>query len=188
VRTHRQLVVYQSILQVLHEPGCPFCKFLKEYQAGRLQKRSESETHRLCNFHAWGLAAVQDAPIAAQAFLGILNEPGSNTNETGECDVCKEVSTEEDLRIRELATCLHRPEVADWLRTEATLCIPHATKLRRQLPPVLASRLDGMVQNYRQQLKEELDQLRNETSQDRSGWGALGRAAEFLVSQRGLRA
>ncbi|HUD56395.1 MAG TPA: hypothetical protein VMR02_14295 [Terracidiphilus sp.] len=42
--------------------------------------------------------------------------------------------------------------------------------------------------NYHQQLKEELDQLRNEQSQDRSGWGALGRAAEFLVSQRGLRA
>jgi hypothetical protein len=41
--------------------------------------------------------------------------------------------------------------------------------------------------NYHQQLKEE-NQLRNEPSQDRSGWGALGRAAEFLVSQRGLRA
>jgi hypothetical protein len=52
---------------------------------------------------------------------------------------------------------------------------------------VLASRLDAMVQNYRQRLKEELDQLRNEPNLDRNGWGALGRAAEFLVSQRGLR-
>ncbi len=77
MRTHRQLVIYQSILQVLHEPGCPFCRFLKEYQAGRLQKRLESETHRLCNFHAWGLAAVQDAPAAAQAFIGMLGEPES---------------------------------------------------------------------------------------------------------------
>jgi hypothetical protein len=188
VRTHRQLVVYQSILQVLHEPGCPFCRFLKEFQTSRLQNRSEVETHRLCNFHAWGLAAVQDAPIAAQAFIGILNEPQANANGAQSCNVCDEVSVEEDLRMRELATCLHRPDVADWLRTEATLCIPHATKLRRQLPPVLASRLDAMVQNYRQQLKQELDQLRDEPSQDRSGWGALGRAAEFLVSQRGLRA
>ncbi len=77
MRTHRQLVIYQSILQVLHEPGCPFCRFLKEYQAGRLQKRLESETHRLCNFHACGLAAVQDAPAAAQAFIGMLGEPES---------------------------------------------------------------------------------------------------------------
>jgi hypothetical protein len=187
VRTHRQLVVYQSILQVLHEPGCPFCRFLKEFQAGRLQNRSEAETHRLCNFHAWGLAAVQDASAAAHAFIGILNETLSVTNGTLACEVCDEVKTEENLRVRELATCLHRPDVADWLRTEATLCIPHASKLRHELPPVLASRVDALVQNYRQQLKEDLDQLRREPESDRSGWGVLGRAAEFLVSQRGLR-
>jgi hypothetical protein len=174
-------------LQVLHEPGCPLCKFLKDYQAARLQKRSESETHHLCNFHAWGLAAVQDALAAAQAFIGILSEPELNPNGSQACDVCKEVSTEEDLRIRELATCLHRPAVADWLRKEAVLCIPHATKLRRQVPLALASRIDTIVQNCREQLKEELDQLRNELGVDRSGWGALGRVAEFLVSQRGLR-
>jgi predicted NUDIX family NTP pyrophosphohydrolase len=29
--------------------------------------------------------------------------------------------------------------------------------------------------------------LRNEPDMDRAGWGALGRVAEFLVSQRGLR-
>jgi len=187
VRTHRQLVVYQSILQVLHDPGCPLCRFLKEYQAARLQKRSESETHRLCNFHAWGLAAVQDAPAAAEAFIRILSEPELNADGSQACDVCKEVTAEEDLRVRELATCLHRPAVADWLRTEAVLCIPHATKLRRQVPLTLASRIDTIVQNCREHLKEELGQLRNEPSLDRSGWGALGRVAEFLVSQRGLR-
>jgi hypothetical protein len=187
VRTHRQLVVYQSILQVLHEPGCPLCRFLKEYQAARLQKRSESETHRLCNFHAWGLAAVQDAPAAAQAFITILSEPELNANGNQACDVCKEVTEEEDLRIRELATCLHRPAVADWLRKEAVLCIPHATKLRRHVPLALASRIDTIVQNCREQLKEELDRLRHEPGMDRTGWGALGRVAEFLVSQRGLR-
>jgi hypothetical protein len=101
--------------------------------------------------------------------------------------LCKEVTAEEDLRIRELATCLHRPAVADWLRKEAVLCIPHATKLRRHVPLPLASRIDTIVQNCREQLKEELDQLRHEPGTDRSGWGALGRVAEFLVSQRGLR-
>jgi hypothetical protein len=187
VRTHRQLVAYQSILQLLHEPGCPVCRFLKEYRAARLQKRSEPETHRLCNFHAWGLAAVQDAPAAAQAFIGILSQPELNANGTQACDVCSEVTAEEDLRIRELTTCLHRPAVADWLRQEAVLCIPHATKLRPQVPLALAPRIDSIVQNCRQQLKEELGRLRKEPGMDRSGWGALGRAAEFLVSQRGLR-
>ena len=44
-----------------------------------------------------------------------------------------------------------------------------------------------IVQNNRGQLKEELDQPRKELGLDRSGWGALGQVAEFLVSQRGLR-
>ena len=187
MRTQRQLVLYESILQVLREPGCPICRFLKEYQAVRLQKRSESETHRLCNFHAWGLAAVQDAPAAAQAFIGILSQPELNANGAQACDVCSEVAAEEDLRLRELAACLHRPSVADWLRQEAVLCIPHAARLRPRVPLALASRIDALVQNYRRQLKGELDRLRHEPGMDRSGWGALGRAAEFLVSQRGVR-
>lgn len=187
MRTHRQLVAYQSILQVLHEPGCPLCRFLKEFQAGRLQNRSETETRRLCNFHAWGLAAVQNAPIAAQAFIGVLNEPESNSNGNDTCDVCNEVSSEEELRIREFVSCLHRADIADWLKTDGVLCMPHAIKLRQKVSPILASRIDAVVQNYRQQLIEELRNLRGESGPDRSGWGALGRAAEFLVSQRGLR-
>lgn len=187
MRRHRQLVDYQSILQVLQEPECPFCKFLKEYQAGRLQGRLESEIHRLCNFHAWDLAAVQDAPVAAQAFIRILNEGVSFANGSQARDVCNEVRAEEDLRILELATYLHKPDVADWLRTESVLCIPYATKVRRQVPPVLASRVDAILENCRRRLKEELNHLRNEATMDRTGWGVLGRATEFLVSQRGLR-
>jgi predicted NUDIX family NTP pyrophosphohydrolase len=66
------------------------------------------------------------------------------------------------------------------------LCIPHGLKLRRQVPPVLAARVDAIVENYRLQLAVELQHLRDEPESDRTGWGALGRAAEFLVSQRGL--
>ncbi|MGB8099333.1 MAG: hypothetical protein WCF17_19420, partial [Terracidiphilus sp.] len=68
----------------------------------------------------------------------------------------------------------------------AALCIPHGLRLRRQVPPVFTSRIDTIIESYRQQLAQELQQLRDEPEQDRAGWGALGRAAEFLVSQRGL--
>jgi hypothetical protein len=37
MRRHKQHVVYHSILPVLHQPGCPFCRLLKEFQADRLQ-------------------------------------------------------------------------------------------------------------------------------------------------------
>ncbi len=53
MRTQKQLVFYQSILEVLQESGCPFCRFLKEYQAARLReplanlRRSQSHKRTL---------------------------------------------------------------------------------------------------------------------------------------------
>lgn len=188
MRPHRLLVLHQSILQVLHEPGCPFCRFLKDFQADRLQNHPEQGLHHLCNFHVWGLAAVQDAPVAAQMFLGLVDEAVLLPNETASCDICAQITAEEDLRIRELASCLNRHEIAHWLRTEAVFCIPHALKLRQKVPILLTPRIDTIIAEYRRQLIEELNQLRDEPGPDRTGWGAVGRAAEFLVSQRGLRA
>jgi hypothetical protein len=186
MRTQKQLVFYQSILDVLHEPGCPFCRFLKEYQAARLQKHSEQEIHHLCNFHTWGLAAVQNALTAAQVFIKLVDEPAPISSDDALCDICKDVFAEEDRRIREFVGCIHRGDVSDWLRTTAVLCIPHGTKLRRQVQPVVAARVDSIIENCRRQLTQELRDLFDKPEADRPGWGSLGRAAEFLVSQRGL--
>ena len=186
MRAHKQLIIYRSILEVLSESGCPFCRFLKEYQTGRLQNHSKDDIHRLCNFHAWGLAAVQDAPAAAQLFIKLVDEPAPASSGDTVCDICKEVLAEEDLRIREFVSSIARPSVSHWLRTSGVLCIPHGTKLRRQIPIVHTSRVDTIIEHYREQLTQELELLRDEPEQDRAGWGALGRAAEFLVSQRGL--
>ena len=186
MRTHKQLIFYQSILDVLDEHGCPFCRFLKEYQAARLQNHPKESIRRLCNFHAWGLAAVQNAPAAAQVFIRLVDEPAEDSKADSRCDVCREVLAEEDLRLREFVSCLARNDVSQWLRGSAALCIPHGMKLRGQVPPVLAARIDMIIENYRRQLAQELRHLRDEPEQDRAGWGALGRVAEFLVSQRGL--
>ena len=182
----KQLVFYQSILEVLQESGCPFCRFLKEYQTVRLQHHSEQDIHHLCNFHTWGLAAVQNALTAAQVFIHLVDEPVPISNEDGACDICKVVLAEEERRIREFVGCIHRRDVDDWLRGAPVLCIPHGTKLRRQVQPVVAARIDTIIENCRRQLTQELQNLRNKPEADRPGWGSLGRAAEFLVSQRGL--
>jgi hypothetical protein len=186
MRTHKQLVLYESILEVLQESGCPFCRFLKEYQTARLQSHPNESIHRLCNFHTWGLAAVQDAPGAAQAFIKLVDEPAFFSKGDSGCDICREVLAEEELRVREFVGCLSRTAVSLWLQGAAVLCMPHGAKLRGQAPPVLAARIDTIIESYRQQLAKELEHLRDEPERDRTGWGALGRAAEFLVSQRGL--
>jgi hypothetical protein len=59
-------------------------------------------------------------------------------------------------------------------------------KLRRQVQPVVAARIDAIIESCRQQLTQELEGLRHKPESERPGWGSLGRAAEFLVSQRGL--
>jgi len=186
MRTQKQLVFYQSILEVLKEPGCPFCRFLKEYQAARLQHHSEHEIHHLCNFHTWGLAAVQNALTAAEVFIHLVDELVPISSDAAACDICKEVSAEEDRRIREFVSCIPRTVVSDWLRRTPAFCIPHGIKLRRQVQPIFAARIDTIIENCRRQLTQELQDLRDKPELDRPGWGSLGRAAEFLVSQRGL--
>ncbi len=186
MRTHRQLALYQSILDTLSEQGCPFCRFLKDYQAARLQHHSENPIRSLCSFHTWGLAAVQNALTAAQVFIDLVEKASIKTDGNMPCDVCIEIAAEEDRRIREFVGCIHRRNVVDWLRQDAVLCIPHGIKVRRQVQPVIAARIDSILEDGRRQLLEELETLRNTPQSDRPGWGALGRAAEYLISQRGL--
>jgi hypothetical protein len=186
MRTQKQLVFYESILDVLQESGCPFCRFLKEYQAARLQSHSEHELHRLCNFHTWGLAAVQNALTAAQVFINLVEESTPISSEGSACDICRVILAEEDRRVREFVSCVYRADVTDWLRTDPVLCIPHGIKLRRQVQPVVAARIDAIIEKCRERLIQELQSLRGMPEAERPGWGALGRAAEFLVSQRGL--
>lgn len=187
MRAHRLLVAHQSIEEVLYEPGCPLCRFLKDFQTIHLQEDSAAEIHNLCNFHTWGLAAVQNAPAAAEIFIRLLNDSAEAVGERIACDVCRKVGAEEDLRIRELVTLLGKPQVLRWLRMEAVFCMPHAMKLHQKVSLIIAPRIDTIITNYRQRLRDELLQLRDEPGPDRSGWGVLGRAAEFLVAQRGLR-
>jgi hypothetical protein len=180
-----KVVNYSSILQVLGEPGCPFCRFMKDVQAAALQKPGGTEIDHLCNFHTWGLAAMQRAPLAADLFLRLLEkEPRASPDLP--CDICVLLWEEEDLRIREFITCLNHKLVAQWLRSQATLCSIHGAKLKKGAPPVLASTIQAIIERYREQLMEDLGKLRDDYRSDTANWGLLGHAAEFLAAQRGL--
>jgi hypothetical protein len=106
MRTQKQLVFYESILDVLQEPGCPFCRFLEGVSGGTSAKSPRKDTHRLCNFHTWGLAAVQNALTAAQVFIKLVDEPAPISSEVTTCDICNEIVAEEDRRIREFVSCI----------------------------------------------------------------------------------
>ena len=176
---------YGSILEVLDEPGCPFCRFMKNYQTALMQDPSQKSVHHLCNFHTWGLAATQRAPLAARVFLELLNAPEEQAN-ASPCDICVLVGLEEERRIREFIGCLQHKQVMQWLHSESVLCLSHGMKLRRGVPPPTAAIIDSIVERSRKQLVEELSQLQNIFEPSEAKWGTLGHAAEFLASQRGL--
>ncbi len=186
MRAHK-VMNYESILQVLQESGCPFCRFMKDYQASLLQEPGSKQIHHLCNFHTWGLAATQRASAAAELFLSLLHqEPGPAID--GPCDLCILLQEEEDFRIREFTSCLRHKLVAQWLRSHAVLCMIHGTKLKRDVPPVIASTISAIMESYRTQLVKDLTRLCDLSEPDAAQWGLLGHAAEFLVSQRGIHA
>jgi hypothetical protein len=181
-----RIINYESILQVLGETGCPFCRLMKNYQAGLLQDPAEKEIHHLCNFHTWGLAATQRAVSAAHHFLNML-ERHTGATAASTCDICVLLEMEEDRRIREFASLLNHKLVAQWLRLQPILCYAHGTKLKQGVPQVTALAIDSILENYRLQLMQELRRLRDEHQTDNAKWGVLGHAAEFLATQRGLR-
>jgi hypothetical protein len=183
MRAHK-VVNYESILQVLGEAGCPFCRFMRNFQTGLLQEAGR-EIHHLCNFHTWGLAATQQAISAAEHFVSLLQEQ-SGGDPSSCCTICTLLQEEEDIRIREFIGYAEHKLVAQWLRSQAVLCMVHGTKLKHGAPPVVVSSINAITERCRRQLVEDLTRLRREYLPDAERWGVLGRAAEFMVSQRGL--
>ncbi|HTZ56879.1 MAG TPA: hypothetical protein VMB49_02230 [Acidobacteriaceae bacterium] len=180
-----RLMNYTSILQVLGESGCPFCRFMKDFQAGALQKTGTRRIEHLCNFHTWGLAAMQKAPLAAELFLNLL-EKESRASPGSPCDICIMLWEEEDRRVREFIACLDQRLVVQWIGSQAVLCSIHGEKLKKCAPLLIASTIETIIERYRKQLADELAKLRDGNKSETANWGLLGHAAEFLASQRGL--
>lgn len=175
---------YESILQVLGEPGCPFCTYMKNFQASLMQEPGQKQIQHLCNFHTWGIAASQRVLPAVHIFLELMAKPPGA--QFFACDLCTLLQVEEDRRIREFLGCVQHKLVAQWLRSQAVLCLIHGIKLKQSASPVLASAIDTIVERHRNQLIETLNRILDEYRPDNPQWGALGHTAEFLVSQRGL--
>ena len=70
-------------------------------------------------------------------------------------------------------------DVSIWLRKSAFLCIPHGTKLRRQVSPALATRVDTIIGNYSRELTQELKHRLDDPEETESGTPRLGVLQSF---------
>jgi hypothetical protein len=184
MRSH-EIKEYTSVLQVLTEPGCPICTFLKNVQTKLVQEGGLSEFVQLCNAHTWAVAAVRQSETAAQIFLSLLKH--RHIYRAHECSICLLLDQEEVLRIREFIAILDRRPVLDWIKQHGTFCLPHGLNLRAEASIPTRALIDEVLDRRASELQNSLRGLSADASHGNGQHGGLlGRAAEYLVSQRGL--
>ncbi len=176
-----------SMSQVLLKGSCPICGVLKEYQSALAEKLQLAPSVKLCNFHTWLLARWAPAQSAAAFYLKMLESSSTTKVGPSECDFCQRTLEEEATRLRELVKQMQRAMFLQWMKTQGSLCLDHARKLEQHAPLKMRPLISEIVERSRAELKQELGVFLEQATQgSHSGGGILGRAAEFLVSQRGL--
>lgn len=183
-----------GVSQALTKGTCPICAILKEFQ-WTLAETARPQAHlRLCNYHGWTLARSRGklsrstpGESVTNVFLEMLKAPLAGKVTSEECTLCHRVLEEEVTRLRELAEKLQGAMFAQWMKSQGTLCLEHARKVKEFVPLRLRTVVDEIVERNRAELERELENFREQLRHGiHEGGGLLGRAAEFLVGQRGL--
>jgi hypothetical protein len=160
---------------------------LKDFQSKSAEQYRLCADAHFCNFHAWALARSGSAEDVAAIFLKMLNGDEQGTENTHECIFCRDIAKEEAYRLRELGGQLQRALFAQWMKSYGSLCLKHAQKLQEYVPLKHRRLVEEVVKRNRAELRDELEAFCEQLKQGiHEGGGLLGRAAEFLVGQRGL--
>jgi hypothetical protein len=177
------------ISNIVAKGTCPICAALKEFQNYFAKNLRASECAHLCNLHAWVIANSAPAEAAAATFLESMRNPLwiPSMPSPSDCDFCKRMEIEKQTRMTEIIEELDRPALRDWLHEHGMLCLPHGRELIQKMPEPLRRTVEETMSRKAQELEQELQEfLRLAKTGDRSGAGVLGRAAEYLVAQRGI--
>ncbi len=176
-----------SVSQALVSGACPICGVLKEFQSAlAVNVRVRADLH-LCNFHTWLLARLSPAKGAAAVYLKLLDDSPVLKVSASACDFCQRILEHEESKLGEFVKQMQRAMFKDWMKTQGSLCLNHSRKLHEHVPEKMRPLIEQIVERTRAELKQELGAFLEHTKQgDHGGGGILGRAAEFLVSQRGL--
>lgn len=171
----------------IQEESCKICRALKEFQSDYVDMLSQRMPQSLCNFHAWLVAKVAEAGVAAEVLLRVLEHALKNDSSGAYCGLCAWIVREEERELGEFAQDLNRPEYLQRLRERGGLCIPHARKLFALVPNGIRDEITLALHRQAVELQRELVTLsRNAKAGITTHAGLLGRTAEYLVANRGL--
>ena len=170
-----------------HDEPCMICKGLKEFQSDRICALNRQAFRRLCNLHTWLIAKTAEAGAAAEVLLRMMDDALKAESTGADCGFCAVLAEEEERRFGDFVQRLDKPDFLLRLQCRGGLCIPHARKLLDRVPDSLRTEIISALQKRVVEMKRELTTLsRSAKVGETIHPGLLGRAAEFLVANRGL--
>ncbi len=178
-----------SITSIATRNACTVCLALREFQTDLLKHLQPDECRRFCNTHGWVVANSAPAESAITIFLRAIGdlEWRAALPLPEQCDFCRKIEQEKELRLGEMAAQFHKPTRHSWLRDYGMLCSRHAREVTTRLPAEHQKSIEELLARNRNEiieiLEEYLGRVRNGSH---AGGGVLGRAAEFLVAYRGI--
>jgi hypothetical protein len=178
-----------QIPEILERGRCPICAALKIFQDGLLGSPRLLDCGYICHQHTWALAKSGPGKLAAESFLRSLRvvKAGQALGRASDCDLCKRIHEEESARVDVLADELKRPSVLEWMRKQGTICVRHARALNERVPAHLRIDVAAILERTTVEITNELEMFLDHAKTGiHRGGGVLGRAAEFLVAQRGI--
>lgn len=185
---HGKRIQFDPHSDELGDAGCPVCDFLRGFQSRYPRILHSEDVRALCGFHTWQVASVVDAVTAAKIFLRLLDEKVPTGQFNRKCDLCTRVKAEEISKIREFCASLNGLDYRAVSNKCGNLCLRHAASVSSPIPAGLRSNIQSVLQKRVMDLKHRLSLLvRDSTGGQPGRAGILGRVAEFLVAQRGLK-
>jgi hypothetical protein len=189
MKENASLTSENTVLHALAKGACPICSLVRGFQNELIERLQPNGVAMVCSYHAWAIAASAPAGSVAEVFLAMLRGTSSRENrkQPAGCDLCCSIREHEIARLREFAHEMQRSKFVEWVEQYGTLCRFHGATLCRMLPEERAQIIMKVIENNQQQLEELLESFAARVrSGGHAGGGILGRAAEFLVAQRGL--
>ncbi|MGA9883458.1 MAG: hypothetical protein WBQ34_07050 [Candidatus Acidiferrales bacterium] len=179
------------IASIATRTACALCAASKDFQNDLLKHLTPSECHRFCNGHGWMVANSTPAISAAVIFLGAIANPdwGPASPLAEDCDICRRMHDEKERRLIEIADQFRSLKGHSWLHDNGMLCLRHSRELISKVPEVLRESVQELLARNGGEIVALLeDYLERAKVGAHAGGGVLGRAAEFLVAQRGIEA
>jgi hypothetical protein len=178
-----------TVAEAVAHGTCPICTMLRHRQTQLIEKTGVPSAKHLCNHHAWALARAAPGLVAADLLLQSLRMRRTEGTKAARmpCDFCERLMQEECDKLKELARKMETSAFLEWMRLHGTLCLHHATRIAGELSPKGRKIIAELLSRTWKELERDLANYAQHAGRgEHAGGGVLGRAAEFLVCQRGI--